>query len=385
VRNGSPRLRDVAEQAGVSISTASLALSPGGRGPAVSADLSARIRQAAEALGYVPNYHARSMRTGQSFNLAVPLDTGGDGHLREMRVGLSFFSAIIGSIDAAASAHGYNTTIFGASPQKRALPKAIEALQQRRVDGIIVPAMLARDQVHHALDRKIDRPMVLLHWRDPTDVPVIEFDDLAAVGLAIDHLVELGHRQLRWFGKEQTSPEKTMQTRETVFLRTLIRRGLTGDSIEMTRAQSPAVSQGDEALIERAEQVMLDYLDGPARKPFTGIVCYNDRLAMGALAALAARGVRVPQDVSVVGIDNLDAMHAVPRLTTVSLQLPRVAVEATDLLLRMVETTGTSAEFRGFRKTIPPELVVRRSTAPPPKSLPPGTPRDLFGKGHGKS
>lgn len=361
------RLADVARQAGVSVSTASVVLNPRPNGPAVSAERSARVREAARELGYIPNYHARTMRTGRAMTIAFALDTGATGNVPDTRLGSSFFSMIVAGVEAMASSRGYSTALFGAvSEKRRALDEAAEAVQQRRVDGIVAPAMLAEDVIRRMMARRVDRPIVLIDWLGRSRYPVVEWDETAAVDLALDHLAKLGHRELLWLGPPPRYGDAAVR-RQTLFMKAVLHLGLSARCIHApnfgSQEHASDLSRRERSILS-AGRALGDYLSSCDRPKFTAIICFNDLMALGALGALRDAGVEVPRHVSVTGFDDLEAIYALPRLTTITREMPALGQRAAEVLIDWIEHPDRGRPADGMREVVAPRLIVRDSTGP---------------------
>ena len=135
--------------------------------------------------------------------------------------------------------------------------------------------------------------------------------------------------------------------------------GLRGSSCRFQRIQSGTDYLAD--LADAAEAALAEHLCNTSRT-FTGVVCYNDVTAIGACGALLASGLRIPDDVSVIGFDNVEAPLANPRLTTVSHRLDEMGRRATEMVLELVDDPTAVTRLRGHREILCPELVVRKST-----------------------
>jgi LacI family transcriptional regulator len=369
---------DVAREAGVSVSTASVVLNPPVNAPPVSAGRAARVREAARSLGYTPNYHARTMRTGRAMNIAFVVDTGSRGNHPHTRLASSYFSQMLAGVEAVAAHHGYSTMLFGASHEQRALEMALEGAEQRRVDGLVICELGAYDVTQRVIARKLEQPLVFLGGTSaPANPhPVVEWPTSQAIALAIDHLAEQGHRSFLWVNAPNRSPNlqpgrpDETERREADFFREIHRRGLQGDCLKLhetlpnaddLREQRHVVARAELQKLA-AERALSDHLDNRSTAEVTAILGYNDTIAIGCVGALHERGVDVPRDISVVGIDDIEAAFCVPALTTVSHELVEMGQLAASRLLELIEEPArkrTNAE----RIVVEPRLIVRRSTA----------------------
>ncbi len=361
------RLTDVARQAGVSRTTASLVLSPGPDSGKISAERAAHVREVARRLGYVPNYHARTMRLGRAQNIAFALDTG-DDYATGVRLGNNYFGNMVGGSDTFAAERGYATTVFGSTQDRHAAEQAVEALQQRRVDGLILPGWLRRN-IGLVTSGRIDAlNAVVIEYARGLPFPVVDFDEPHGVRLALRHLAELGHRRLLYVGGEPLRDESSDDRRRAVFDREAadLDMRLQACLHEPTpnRWAEPGLTRPvEDPAVILAQQRLAEWLGGD-RDGVTAIVCYNDITAIGVCRALAAAGLRVPQDMSVVGFDNFEAQYAIPPLTTIDHRVAQMGAKAAEVLIDMVEQPARRAHHMGRRHVIQPRIVVRASTGP---------------------
>jgi len=364
-RSAMPSLQEVARRAGVSIATASLVLNPGKQECRVGAAARERVRKVAARLGYVPNYHAQSMKKGRAGVLAVALDLGSPGAQESARgeLGMSYFGAIIGAIEARTRSLGFQMTVVGPDEKLRAPDRGLWGLRQRRFDGLLVPGCAVRTDATDFLSEPHTEPIVVVEYRGKTELPVVDWDEKACLRLAVHHLAALGHRELLWLGPVNSRlPERGVQ-REQIFLDGAAKAGLRGAVCRYGPIFYGPRDDYASRTVEAAEDALRGRLQEGGRR-FTGIVCYNDVTAIGACGALLEAGLRVPVDVSVVGIDDVEAPLCIPRLTSVSHKLAEMGTRATELVLEMVEDPQACRRLAGHREMIQPELIVRRSTGP---------------------
>lgn len=331
VQRRRPVLADVAARAGVSPMTVSRVLH-GHRW--VHPDTRAKVLTAIAALNYAPNGAARTLVTGRSCRVGVLcLDTALDGPA----------SALFG-IEQTARMAGYHVwiaTLGGIS--KAAITDAMEEVRIQGVDGLVViaPQESAARVLAYLPD---DVPVVALEGGSDWSVPVIGLDQRLGAALATQHLVDLGHRDV-WHIAGPVDRLEAVE-REVGWRETLTRNGL---SIHEPICGDWSPRSGFDAartLVRR-------------HRP-TAIFVANDEMAVGVLHALHGEGVRVPEDVSVVGFDDMPhAAYLTPPLTTIRQDFDDVGRRTFDLLLGLIENHSKSDD----RVLIEPELVVRGSTS----------------------
>lgn len=365
------RLADVAKAAGVSASTASVVLNPDRNAEGVRPTVAERVRSTAARLGYVPNYHARTMRLRKAFAIAVALEIHSDRHDPHARLANHYFSELVGAIDAKADAAGYTTSIFGSSEFAGAVARSLDALMQRRIDGIIVPAAPDTEKLGTILAQCESHPVVLLEYPGTTTCPVINWDETAAVEMALKHLSELGHQRILWMGLSPKQAGEVMPLREQLFLRQALALGIKPVALQLPSLRSSPVGKDvprhDERMVRLAEQTLTHHLQ-KEKRTFTAVLAFNDFIAIGACAALSKAGLRVPRDVSVMGFDNISAGLCIPPLTTVDHMLITMGRIAVDALQERMNLKAGETMPAGKRRIISPQLVVRESTGPATKA-----------------
>lgn len=361
-------LSDVAQRAGVSVSTASSVLNPGAKPKFVSEAVTARVRQAASDLGYVTNYHARSMKLRRANSIGVVLDMPPSHATPRAELGSSYFGTLFGAIAVAARHAGYTTSIIGASDNARATWRGANAVQQRQLDGIILLAILDESHSDSFYIQPPDIPAVAIEPSVKTPLPAVVWDAAGGVNLVVEHLAALGHRNILWLGPvplHGTTPEAQ---RELLFMQKMWDMGLKGSSCRYRREMPRGTTSVGETYLDPARDALLALLRGRVKQEFTAVACFNDATALGAMAALRSAGLSVPQDVSVIGFDDTEAVMAEPKLTTIRLPLEQMGEAAFGVLREMLEQQQGATKMCGKLTTLASELVVRQSTAPAPRS-----------------
>jgi LacI family transcriptional regulator len=335
----SPTLRDVAQLAGVHPATASRALNPQTR-PLVNADTARKVLRAAESIGYQPNPIARSLKTARSgtVGLVIPDLTN------------PLFPPIVRGIEDVLTPAGYNAWIVNTDNDPHREETQVESLRSRQVEGLIVATARREHPLLVQLHRQGVR-MVLVNRRvDGLELPSVTADDDAGIGLAVTHLVGLGHTRIAHLaGPQQTS---TGVSRARAFRHALLDHGLPDDPALTVECGYWSETAGAQAL--------RGLLDSGA--PFTAVVAGNDLIALGCYDVFAERGIACPEDISVVGFNEmpfLDKMR--PALTTVAIPHYEIGGEAARLLLDTLD----EPERHPRSVLMAPSLVVRASTAPP--------------------
>lgn len=322
---------DVAAAADVSPSTVSRAFSKPGRVSAATAD---RIRRVAEALGYHHTPHPRLQTSTTTGMLAVVVAD----------LTNPFFLDIIRGARHEASLRRNTVLVIDA---QESLDDEREAVQRVApfVDGIV----LATSRMNESAIRSVARQRALVVLNRPMpDVPSVVTDNARGMHLAVEHLARLGHRTLTYLAGPEASWADSMRWRSIAEA-----AGELGLRVRRLGPFAPTAEGGAAAVGDHLA------------RPSTGVVAYNDLMAMGFIEELAARGIRTPDDVSVIGFDDSsDRRFGDPVLTTVAvphLVLGRFAVQ---ILL------GTRSAPAGRPAMLQAELVVRRSTTTPAERTP---------------
>lgn len=336
-------LHDVAARAGVSTMTASRALSGEG---AVSHRSKSKVMAAADALAYVPNVSARVMRGARSNVLGVMLNDLTSPHL----------NAIVMEISKAVRSHNrdlviYNMFYTNEAPREGSSVNLLGGV----CDGFLVLQGIT-DRLLRVLE-KSTKPVVLVNfWRAPTSLPVVRADNFVSARDAVRHLLELGHSRIAFIGGTQNSGQSAQRLQG--YLAALAEQGIE-PAPEWLETGNFSHLSGLEA-----GQRLLDLKERP-----TAIFAVSDRVAFGVMEAARNAGLRLPQELSIVGYDDIEeAALAEPPLTTIRPPLQRLAEAAVQELIARIENSPQQHSCI----ELPSQVVTRASTAPlgskPPRS-----------------
>lgn len=331
-------IREIAEAAGVSVTTVSRALTTPAR---VAKETSERVQRIADELGYSPNLVARSLRSQQS-GLIIVLVTN---------ISNPMLSACARGTERVARELGYSTLLGDTQNDPVLEERYISLLASRQVDGVIVLSSRLHGRVFDLiLKAKADAAVVnACACLDETPCSTVGIDDVGAARAMTEHLLSLGHRRIAAI----TGPAESPHSRDRMFGYRLALRA--------------AGLRFDESLVFHAEFSMEDGGHAAASalslpSPPTALFCFSDLMAIGAIQKLQGMGLRVPDDVSVAGFDDIDfAAFASPPLTTV--RQPTLEMGETAMRLLHQRING-SAEIETV--TLPVELMIRGSTGRPP-------------------
>ena len=328
-----PTSRDVAQAAGVSQAAVSLVLGDKWRGR-VSEPTAQRVRDAADQLGYRPNLAARNLRLGHTRTvlLVVPALT------------TEFFAEVYTGAARIAAQHGFGVVLYP-SPEGIGPARDPFASAQTALDGIIASSMAA--DALTAL-RGDQLPLVMLD-SDPEGshgATTVNLDIADGIHQITDHLLSLGHRRFLHLAADVPSWTFAVRARE------LATRLSAAPGTDLRTISAPLSIDAARTATEAA-------LTAPGPRP-TALVCDDDKLAAGAYKAARRAGLRIPDDLSVTGLDDLGLATAIdPELTTVRLDAEAFGERGMRALLAVLE--GQAPE----EGDLPVNLIVRESTAPP--------------------
>ena len=336
---GPATLRDVARLAGVHPGTVSRALNPQTRG-LVNERTARRVLEAAEELGYRPNPIARGLRTNRSNTIGVLVPD----------LMNPLFAAVVRGIEDGLREGGYTPLIANTDNDADRERVAFEAMSARQVDGFIA-ATARRDHWLLADELDPDAKVVLVNRRTDSDtLPAVTGDDHQGIRLAVEHLAGLGHRRIAHLSGSQSL--YTGWSRHRGFVDAIEALGLPLD---------PDLIVFSGAFTEREGARCCSQLLA-RRRDFTAIVAGNDLLALGCYDAFEQAGLRCPDDISVVGYNDMPfADRFTPPLTTVRVPHYELGATAAGLMLEQLRATDVPPR----QLLLEPELVVRGSTTEP--------------------
>jgi DNA-binding LacI/PurR family transcriptional regulator len=326
-------IKDIARIARVSHPTVSRALQ---NSPLVNAKTAEKIRQIADEAGYRASAVARGLVTRRTRTIGLVVTTVAD----------PFASEVVCGIEQTANDHGYSVFLADSNADPERERKVVRAFAERRVDGIIVTSSRV-GALYLPMLEEMQVPIVLVNDQYPgAFVHSVMISNLAGMRAASEHLIALGHRRIAYLGDEfgyQSDVERHAGYRAAL--------------------ESAALGLAPELHVQgngRPEGAMraMDQLLSLASPP-TAVCCYNDMSALGAMRQIRARGLRVPEDISVTGFDDLFfAGYIEPPLTTVRQPMRHMGQMAMESLIRLMSGEESVPQIR-----VDAELVVRASTA----------------------
>jgi len=337
-------IKDIARAAGVSTSTVSRALNDS---PAIRPEVRVRIQGLAQAMGYTPNALAQGLLSQRTHSIGLVITTISD----------PFFVDIVKGIDAVAQQAGISVFLATSDNDPEREIKIIEMFSRHRVDGVIVAASRISSEYASRLGQ-IHIPVVMINNQvegaEYNHVNSVRVDDYAGGVLATRHLIDLGHRRIGYLGLDNRpgSNTKRMEGYRDALVQS--GAGFCPEWICLSKQTANGDLSGD---LQTGRQLGLELI----RMEVTAVFCYCDTVAAGVLNACRKAGISVPGQISLVGFDDNELCEIVdPPLTTIHQPKLKMGQQAMKMLL-----AGLDGERIGDT-VVPPVLVVRSSTGPPP-------------------
>jgi DNA-binding LacI/PurR family transcriptional regulator len=335
---GRVTLREVAEHVGLASGTVSAVLNSAPSARAIPEHTRKRIHEAARELNYRPNFLARSLRKKRTYTVGLIIEEIGD----------AYGSLVISGIEAYLREHNYLFLTVIHRHDASMLREYSQLLLERGVEGFIT--------VDTSLQEALPLPTVsVAGHRILPGVTNVVLDQERGARVALEYLLALGHRKIAFMKGQPFSSDSADRWKGVCRVAEELGLEMDPDLIVNLEVDDPSPQVG----YPYAKQLLA------RKKPFTALFAYNDISAIGAIRAIQEEALRVPQDVSVVGFDDIQwaAFHT-PSLTTVRQPLGKMGQIAAETLIRMIENPGEhSSEI-----AIEPTLVVRESTGRAPKS-----------------
>lgn len=351
--SGHVRLSDVARACQLSISTVSIVLSEAPLSRHVAKSTRERIRAAAMRLGYHPDIHARSLRRRRTQTIAVLAYDMSD----------PFCTPVVRGIEEGLQPAHYFSLLVDAQAQRPLFDSYLQTILERRAEGVIVIAAWVFEETNLLADVEKNHVPIVIVGRDLTArrISSVLVDNRAGGTLAIRHLHALGHRKIavirgpkemfdsepRWEGVRQGAAEAGIRLDERLIFQL------------SNQADPKSGFEGG----QRFAQEML-----ASGRKFTAVLAFDDLTALGVIRGLTEAGLRIPEDCSVAGFDDiLPAAVATPGVTTVRQPLREMGLLATEQLLKSLARREGGRMHKARLHMLAPELVVRRSSGPPCK------------------
>ncbi|EGR1018018.1 substrate-binding domain-containing protein [Vibrio cholerae] len=326
-------MKDIARLAGVSTSTVSHVIN---KSRFVSDEIAERVNNAAQQLNYAPSALARSLKMNRTKTIGMLVTTSTN----------PFFGEVVKGVERSCYHQGYNLILCNTEGDNQRMKASINTLLQKRVDGLLLMCSTLEGERLDVFDRYPDIPIVVMDW-GPILFASDKIQDNSLQGgyMAAKHLIECGHKEIGCI----TGPliRHQAQMRYEGYKRALAEAGIAinPDWIVESDFECEGGYQAFEKLYERG------------KLPSALFVC-NDMMAMGVIQAVNQRGLRIPDDLSLIGYDDVHiAKFMTPALTTIHQPKYRLGKAAVDTLLYRLENPDTTAQV----VQLEPTLVVRNS------------------------
>jgi DNA-binding LacI/PurR family transcriptional regulator len=344
-------LVDVARACGYSVSTVSIVLSEAPLSQNVAAGTREQIRAMARQLGYHPDAFARSLRRRRSQTIGVLAFDLSD----------PFCTLIVRGIQTSLQPAGYVPLLMDAQTQRKLFDSYFQMILERRAEGVIVIGSWIFEEADLLADIEKNHVPIVIVGRDLTArrIRSVAVDNQAGGELAMRHLCELGHRRIavirgpeemfdsepRWAGIRRAAAQARVEFDPRLVF-------------QLPGMEDP--TSGFEGGNNFAQSMLASGLD------FTAVLAFDDLTALGVVRGFTGAGLRIPQDYSVVGFDDvLPAMVATPGITTIRQPMKEMGLLAADWVLEALDARDRESEEPARFYQAPPELVVRMSSAPP--------------------
>jgi LacI family transcriptional regulator, galactose operon repressor len=348
-RTGASTIRDVARESGYSASTVSIVLNNAPLSRYIPPDTKERIHSAARTLGYRPNPLARSLRSQRSNVVGVMVFDITD----------PFCTPILRGLENSLYQASYLSLLADAHNDPHRFERYLEMLLDRRVEGLIVIANWLVTDIKLLADLTERQIPTVIAGRafDIQGVSTVSVDNEGGAGLALKQLYRLGHRDIAFLRgpKALTSSGQRWKGIRS-FAQSV------GLRLESKRIAELPESLDPNSSFEAAVRLTAELLQ--QGKPFSALMAYDDVTALGALRALKNKGLRVPEDCSVIGFDDVaQAALSVPSLTTIRQPMEAMGSMSVGLILDAIKAVHQKRDVPVLRRKIPAELILRESTA----------------------
>jgi LacI family transcriptional regulator len=349
-KSGATTIRDVARESGYSASTVSIVLNSAPLSRYIPEETKGRIQIAARRLGYRPNPLARSLRNQRSNIVGVMVFDITD----------PFCTPILRGLENALYQANYLSLLADAHNDAQRFERYLEMLLDRRVEGLIVIANWLVTDIKVLADLTERQVPTVIAGRafEIENVNTVSVDNENGAALALEYLHRLGHRDIAFLRGPKTLTSSGQRWKG---IRSFAKS--VGLRLDVKRIKELPESLDPNSSFEAGGQLTMELLRG--RTSFTALLAYDDVTALGAMRALKNKGLRVPEDCSVVGFDDVaQASLSLPSLTTVRQPMEAMGSMSVGMMLDAIKAVDQKLDVPAVRRKIPAKLVVRESTRP---------------------
>ncbi len=347
-------LKDIARRAKVSVSTASRILSGSERANELLPSTRQRVLQVAEEFDYQPNTSARFLRTGQTITqIAYAFYAP-----REIISTEPFFIKVLEGIERATLEHKWVLQYISLN-DTRALGILSERINNGTIKGLILAGYFSPELIKQVLDTRVPAVAVAPFYPVP-DLIKIEVDNQQGIKLLFDYLYSLGHKNIGFISGGDNSENELppFALRRIAFLEILREYGLDTNQTFIIPNWTSYVKYRETVLESITKRLLA------LSRSCTALVCANDLIARWVLSILQTNNIKIPQDCSITGFDNIEwSSYLIPPLTTASVPIAAMGEKAVDILDRLINKRPASEAIYVMK----PKIIIRKSTGPPPK------------------
>jgi len=327
-------IKDVAKKAGVSIATVSRVLNNSDH--PLDPITRQKVLDAIEELGYIPNAAARSLQLKRTKTIGILLPS----------IANAYYSSIVDGAEEVAYKYGYGLILCITNRSWERTKEHIQLLSEKRVDGVIFTGGGALDDAKRNRVFQDSKLSMIVIGRHNSDLPAVQVDNVKVGFQATEHLISLGHKRIATITGPKVST--TAEDRYAGYKMALESYGLEEDI--------SIVAEGD--FLVQSGYVAASGLPLQGKSRVTAVFAQNDLMAIGAIRFLKSRGLKIPEDVSVVGCDDLElAFYITPPLTTVAVPAYELGKTAMEVMVDSLNGNKVPS-----LKILPTELKVREST-----------------------
>lgn len=351
-------IRDVAKACGLSIATVSKALNPINEARPVAPETRQRVMEVAAKMGYRPDFAGRSLVSRSIKTIGVYLAPRPWANL-----GSHYEGPLFRGIETACRADGYDLLVINLAGHE-SIETCYKSVIERRVMGLILLRVPAQGEWLRDL-HQLTQAVVFLDAVDPDPAATaVMFDNVAAVQMAMEHLLSLGHNKIGFLGPCLEHPEVGPALREKAYRDNIAARKLPFHPTWLhNRANCRQQLNETDEYCQAEGYLGIQAILSESKDPPTALIAYNNLVALGAVQYCQEHHIRIPQQLSIVALDDSDLARIThPRLTCVARPLEAMGLCAVELLL---EFQGESQHDKAKQKMFAPKMIVRQSTAEP--------------------
>lgn len=341
-------VRDISRESGFSVGTVSIVLNDAPLARYISDKTKLHIKEVAQRLGYSPNQFARSLRGSRSHTIGVMVFDVTD----------PFCTLLLRGIETTLYQTSYLSIFADAQNDPARFERYLEMMLERRVEGLIVIANWLVVDINLLSDLEKHRIPTVIVARElqPDTMSSVIVDNEDGARKAVEHLYDLGHREIAFIRGPKALGDSQLRWNG---IRGFARSAKLNIDPKLV-AELPNVADPNHGF-EMAMKITEDLLKGKRR--FTAIMAYDDVAALGAIRALVRAGIKVPEQCSVIGFDDVaPAAFSTPPLTTIRQPMETMGSTAVDIVAQAIKAKMEKREFSLAHRKLAPELVVRQST-----------------------